>query len=77
MDNQNTASDVSSHRGKGYGYHLYLGNDGFWTAEINTEAFGVIQSKARDQLRAIGFAYRSLGERMIEKSKVQPGCSIE
>ncbi len=51
--------------------HVYKcpDNDGFYAAEIWSASYGDIRCLARDRIRAEGFAWRELGERMIKRTQ--------
>lgn len=43
--------------------------EGFWVAEIFGGIYGEIHVFARDPIRAEGFAWRELGERMVKRTQ--------
>ncbi len=44
-------------------------NPGFWVAEILGTDYGEVLVFARDPIRAEGFAWRELGERMVRRTQ--------
>lgn len=44
-------------------------HEGFWHAEIHGGVYGDVICLARDPVKAEGFAWRELGERMIRRTQ--------